>query len=57
MREVRKRLKLAFDREGIEIPFPQRTVWMHRVRDEGDEDGGAPGPVEDFTAGGAKEGE
>ncbi|MEX1207078.1 MAG: mechanosensitive ion channel family protein [Acidimicrobiia bacterium] len=27
-REVRKRLKFAFDREGIEIPFPQRTIWM-----------------------------
>jgi len=26
-REVRKRLKIAFDREGIEIPFPQRTIW------------------------------
>ncbi len=27
-REVRARLKKAFDAEGIEIPFPQRTVWL-----------------------------
>ncbi|MBI2607691.1 MAG: mechanosensitive ion channel family protein [Candidatus Doudnabacteria bacterium] len=24
--ELRKRLKIAFDKEGIEIPFPQRTI-------------------------------
>ena len=32
-RELRRRIKLRFDREGIEIPFPQRT--MH-VRVEGE---------------------
>jgi len=28
-RELRRRIKAAFDAEGIEIPFPQQTVW-HR---------------------------
>ena len=32
MRELRQRMKSAFDAEGIEIPFPQRTV---HVRPEG----------------------
>jgi len=29
MRDLRQRIKTAFDAEGIEIPFPQQTVW-HR---------------------------
>ncbi|CAN5898751.1 mechanosensitive ion channel family protein [soil metagenome] len=29
-RELRRRIKLSFDREGIEIPFPQQTVWLRR---------------------------
>jgi small conductance mechanosensitive channel len=28
MRQLREELKNAFDAEGIEIPFPQQTVWM-----------------------------
>lgn len=27
-RELRERIKRRFDAEGIEIPFPQRTVWV-----------------------------
>ena len=30
LRELRARLKAAFDDAGIEIPFPQRTVWVRR---------------------------
>lgn len=33
LRELRRRLKLAFDEEGIEIPFPQRTMWVHTSDD------------------------
>lgn len=39
-RELRRRIKLRFDAEGIEIPFPQRTVWHHRV-DEKEGEGAA----------------
>ena len=34
-RELRRRLKQAFDAEGIEIPFPQRALWIRS------EEGGA----------------
>jgi len=30
--ELRKRLKIAFDKNGIVIPFPQRDVHMHQMR-------------------------
>jgi len=39
-RELRARLKEAFDAEGIVIPTPQRTVWMHHV--DGEEGGRPP---------------
>ncbi|MFP5345510.1 MAG: mechanosensitive ion channel family protein [Actinomycetes bacterium] len=32
-RELRRRIKSRFDAEGVEIPFPQRTVWL-RSEDE-----------------------
>lgn len=41
MRELRRRIKYAFDREDVEIPFPQRAVW-HRGAQPGDADAGAP---------------
>ena len=41
-RELRVRLKRAFDEHGIEIPFPQRTVWLHGDG-EGTGRGGAEG--------------
>ena len=54
-REVRKRIKAAFDLHGIEIPFPQRVVWMHNVPVEPEP---APEPDgEDFEAGGSPEGD
>ncbi|MDX1619473.1 MAG: mechanosensitive ion channel family protein [Nitriliruptorales bacterium] len=28
MRELRRRIKIALDDAGIEIPFPQRTIWV-----------------------------
>jgi small conductance mechanosensitive channel len=33
-RELRARIKAAFDAHGIEIPFPQQTVWHRDDRRE-----------------------
>lgn len=61
LRELRQRLKAALDDAGVEIPFPQRTVW---VRPQGaslpdgapvephDQDPPAPAPGPDAVAGG-----
>ncbi len=38
-RELRMRLKAAFDDAGIEIPFPQQTVWMRTEHDGDDSQG------------------
>ena len=41
-RELRGRMKEAFDEAGIEIPFPQRTVW---VKTDQPADGSGPGGI------------
>ena len=35
-RLMRKRIKVAFDEAGIEIPFPQRTVWVRSGEPDGE---------------------
>jgi moderate conductance mechanosensitive channel len=49
-RELRRRIKAAFDAADVEIPFPQRTVWLRteqpidlarRADDDGDRHGGS----------------
>ena len=44
-RAIRQHVKQVFDEAGVEIPFPQRTVWM-RV----DNDGPAPDPTRDGSS-------
>jgi small conductance mechanosensitive channel len=45
-RELRGRIKQEFDALGIEIPFPQRTVWQHTV-DPSAKAGETPEPIPD----------
>jgi moderate conductance mechanosensitive channel len=40
MRELRRRLSETFVREGIEMPFPQRSVWVRRDAGSSHEVGG-----------------
>jgi len=56
-RELRRRLKTAFDEEGIQIPFPQRTVWMHQVNDSPEPTAAPTAPKEAFEPKAAPEGE
>jgi len=57
-RELRRRLKEAFDDAGIEIPFPQRTVWLHEVVDQPEAVSADPGlPEVEFVPKAAPEGE
>jgi moderate conductance mechanosensitive channel len=51
LRELRKRLKAAFDDHGIEIPFPQRTVWVRRDQGASIESDGGDGDSLDEIAG------
>lgn len=50
-RELRRRIKHAFDAEGIEIPFQQRTLWIRSEQGEANpfdlsKDESAPAPEE-----------
>jgi small conductance mechanosensitive channel len=49
MRELRQRVKIALDGAGIEIPFPQRTLW---VRDDTGSPEKAPSPLATDDQGG-----
>ncbi|MEO7980571.1 MAG: mechanosensitive ion channel family protein [Sporichthyaceae bacterium] len=48
-RALRERIKATFDEHGVEIPFPQRTVWM-RAEGPGSEAGAEPATPDTGTA-------
>jgi small conductance mechanosensitive channel len=48
-RELNRRFKKALDSAGIEIPFPQRTIWVRN--DEADPDAPDDGPTTDRVTG------
>ena len=50
MRELRVRIKGALDDAGIEIPYPQRTVWVRRDPAGGGEVAGDEGLLLDDIA-------
>ena len=50
-RQIRARLKKAFDANGIEIPFPQRTVWIREVENKISSDVPKTGIREDLLGG------
>jgi small conductance mechanosensitive channel len=54
-REFRKRLKRAFDAERIEIPFPQRTLWVREGKAAGAGPRALPGPEQGEAADGGGE--
>jgi small-conductance mechanosensitive channel len=43
MRELRSRIKVALDEAGVEIPYPQRTVWVRREEGSSMDVGGGDG--------------
>ena len=45
-RVLRARIKKAFDEAGIEIPFPQRTVWIRNENDDEQQQPGSEGGSE-----------
>jgi small conductance mechanosensitive channel len=44
-RELRERIKVGFDAAGIEIPFPQQTVWARSPDQPSPAAGAAPDPA------------